>query len=397
MAATTFGFTPPGTKECWDTVHAKKDHRKWIVSGSPGIGKSVTTIYYLRLLMQEKAPIIIYDMRKQEAQDRWYLFALHVDGYHCFTLQTSCHGFSVGFWMHNHDCTHIVDLNQKDANLSPIGARTVLVTAPDNNQIGDYKKEGVLYSWVPVPTKSMVRSIAYDIVERSSASSPTEIARKKLDIQKKMHQVGPILCRLLDKSEHETALAAIKNSFKEGACVDTTNAIMSPTLQDLSQGKKPHSYLLMITKREYLNQDFENKDMDEEDSGASQSSDDNVAQEDGFVVVPVCREAAALAFNDDMAQSAKHFLSRHFSHLRTLQDGAGFEDWIILAACQGILKGQAYPLQGQGPVADDAVPQDVVFGDEQEHKEGKMDTQIASISAWLQLGKDVLFLDKEMA
>ena len=76
-------YLPPGTKECWDALHKEKEQRNWIVSGSPGIGKSISTVYYLRLLMEEKALIIIYDMRKQKDEPmlRWYLFILHDNGY----------------------------------------------------------------------------------------------------------------------------------------------------------------------------------------------------------------------------------------------------------------------------------------------------------------------------
>ena len=99
-------MVPPGCKTLFDTcakqlIHSPIPTRRLYV-GTPGIGKSFSSAYLIRLLMENEVPFIMYETHKDT--DR-YVIALKnkekpADGYNVFSVPG---GFFIGGGVHQLD------------------------------------------------------------------------------------------------------------------------------------------------------------------------------------------------------------------------------------------------------------------------------------------------------
>jgi len=246
-------YLPEGTKECWDNL-ANDERKAWYVTGTPGIGKTVSTVYYLKNLLTAKAdsPVVIYNTRKESDPNKWTAFIWEPDlGIHrAYSPRQHALGTSLTFLCCHPGHVLIIDMDQSSEQTirpDPNGC-TVVVSTPDTSKVGDYPKDGVTFTWIPAPLPSVARNICVDIL-RQHTTGEIELARKITDVYDRCATVGPIMRRILDQTQYEVAVGKIGSALDVDNVAETVGCLMKPELRDLSLGKKPHSYLLMITKR----------------------------------------------------------------------------------------------------------------------------------------------------
>ena len=129
-----FLFVRNQTRVVWQMAMNK---RRVAVIGSPGIGKSFSIFYFLRLLMQENQTFV-FEARKW---GRVYLFQPGSGAYTVSSMglepweASGCKELEVS---QNH---YVIDPDRaEDGKVVPVSANTIIAPSPDVNHLGEWRK-----------------------------------------------------------------------------------------------------------------------------------------------------------------------------------------------------------------------------------------------------------------
>lgn len=150
---------PPGTREAWKAlfadIAAKQlatagiSDQRYLVIGSPGVGKSRSINYLLRHIIVERRkdntrplPVIVFEHRKDKAV---WLFAptqQHQAEYKAFSVDSSEFHANKTAVLHTPDNFYVIDsgLAEEAANPTNVRAVTVYVCSPDERHFSEYRK-----------------------------------------------------------------------------------------------------------------------------------------------------------------------------------------------------------------------------------------------------------------
>lgn len=270
---------PPGTRDAWQAVrrHMARDagrpHKRYLVIGSPGVGKSRSINYFIRHIISERRktcssssssssssacssrplPVIVFEHRKdqkvwlfaptapEQADSVYSAYSIILDHFHANATAV----------LHNPDNVYLIDSGLAEEAKMPanVPAVTVYVCSPDERHFSEYEKHtqagGTFFIpwWQP---------------EALLAAQPFMLAQSCVtagDVEQRIVIVGPIPRRVYCtdkqfekiKSKIETAMqnkqAEIGNVLVHGAAgLDADQEKDKPLSAVFAIDVEPHSH-----------------------------------------------------------------------------------------------------------------------------------------------------------
>lgn len=216
-STSTTMVVPPDTRGAWKAVlnsfELGQSDQRFLVIGSPGIGKSRTINYFIRLIINEfqqksqPLPTIVFEHRKDR---RVWKFAPKDPAdpsseYEAFSMGITRFAAEEEKPLRSPDNVYIVDSGQAEGSVAPalLPATTIYVCSPDTRHFSEWEKHlqkgGTFF--IPIWT--------YEAMEAGQPYMFPEI-----DVQKKMSVVGPIPRRM---REYEKFKARIDEAMPENS------------------------------------------------------------------------------------------------------------------------------------------------------------------------------------
>jgi hypothetical protein len=161
-------------KELWnqvlDYLESNEDTHA-IVTGNPGIGKSRSMSYFLRLLLQKKK-IVVYEAKKDIVA---YIFIPQEDGYKVW----SCKYFRPQSCAHleNPDNYYLIDPGTP-SNPANVMSHTVLCASPNISHFKEFQKENALLWLMPTWKKEELKILQNEIEINGSCLSDDEFEKR---------------------------------------------------------------------------------------------------------------------------------------------------------------------------------------------------------------------------
>ncbi|CAJ1447347.1 unnamed protein product [Effrenium voratum] len=148
-------FVRNQTRLVWE--EAVRGHRRVAVIGSPGIGKSFSIAYLLRLLMKEQKTVV-FEARKWKAV---YLFMPGDDGsYEVRTMDSTDWAPGKCSELKDPENYYVVDPDKaEDQYIYPARARTIVAPSPDPMHFGEWKKDDPLFLYMATWTLQEARCV----------------------------------------------------------------------------------------------------------------------------------------------------------------------------------------------------------------------------------------------
>ena len=248
---------PKSTRDFWETVcevgiRPDKINRLLVV-GTPGMGKSRSINYFLRVIIQNQRnlpaeddrsmPVIVFAHRKDK---RVWLFAPENPNdrygkYSAFKL--SLHDFAEDVcsalnMRHNY---YIVDTAMAENADMPIlcNANTIYVCSPDPRHYSEYEKHSTQTFYFPCWRQEYIRAAAQYMVPRNSPLTPDEaVARAQV--------VGPIPRRVYGSQENYDVFQKRIDNFIQDKQQDAFNVLQTGAYAIQSRsGMNPRSTIFM--------------------------------------------------------------------------------------------------------------------------------------------------------
>ena len=177
-----FLFVRNQTRLVWEK--AAREHGDVAVIGSPGIGKSFSIAYLLRLLMKEQKTVV-FEARKWKAV---YLFMSGGDGsYEVRSMSARKWAAEECSELKEPENNYVIDPNVAEDRkcVYPARARTIVAPSPDPMHLGSWKKDDPLFLYMATWT-----------CKKRVACSSTSAPISNKDVEERYYKFGGIVRRL---------------------------------------------------------------------------------------------------------------------------------------------------------------------------------------------------------
>ena len=220
---------PPGTRGAWqavlDAIKPELSDQRFLVIGSPGIGKSRSINHFIHELIDDRRfenstrplPVIVFEHRKDDCV---WLFAPksatdRKSEYEAFRVTVLAQwGAKSVAALENPDNVYIVDTGKAERSLDPplLAAVTIYVCSPDTRHFSEWRKHLALGGtfYVPMPTPEALEAAFTHYCKRADNDVLTWD-----EASKRMAVVGPIPRRVFDRASYDRAKESIDNAMSK--------------------------------------------------------------------------------------------------------------------------------------------------------------------------------------
>ena len=216
----------PNAHHLWTTLLSAQDDvlQRWVVLGSPGVGKSRSAWHFLRMYVNERRakvvdgtpmPTVIFEHRNDRVV--WMFEPADANNGHTEYISYECawsdfHADTIDFLRSSPDHLFIVDADKPviiDAATPRefvgsylLWSTTVFICPPDRIHYHGFSKHAHMICMGPASADSLVAAAPY-------MTAPTKRV-SEADVRARVAKVGPLPRRIFSKVRYNEALAKIK-------------------------------------------------------------------------------------------------------------------------------------------------------------------------------------------